>query len=52
MKCTLWFDVEQRYKTISPAISPIDLSLWFDVEQRYKTIGGFVQSLAVGCGLM
>ena len=34
----LWFDVEQRYKTISLSSSHEDMQLWFDVEQRYKTI--------------
>ena len=34
----LWFDVEQRYKTIVCSSRCHDDSLWFDVEQRYKTI--------------
>ena len=34
----LWFDVEERYKTI--CIKEIERlnALWFDVEERYKTI--------------
>ena len=34
----LWFDVEQRYKTIKCFEEVMQMSLWFDVEQRYKTI--------------
>ena len=36
----LWFDVEQRYKTIDSGTSSSTIQLWFDVEQRYKTIQG------------
>ena len=34
----LWFDVEERYKTISPSSALRHVQLWFDVEERYKTI--------------
>ena len=34
----LWFDVEQRYKTMMARSDRFTRSLWFDVEQRYKTI--------------
>ena len=34
----LWFDVEERYKTIEPKTRILKSMLWFDVEERYKTI--------------
>ena len=34
----LWFDVEERYKTIEKAGFATANELWFDVEERYKTI--------------
>ena len=34
----LWFDVEQRYKTMGLALYEMNGTLWFDVEQRYKTM--------------
>ena len=38
----MWFDVEQRYKTITTSLWMAPSVLWFDVEQRYKTIYGAV----------
>ncbi len=38
MKYTLWFDVEERYKTIYQSQYETHQQLWFDVEERYKTI--------------
>ena len=34
----LWFDVEERYKTMTSAQFDLTQELWFDVEERYKTI--------------
>ncbi len=34
----LWFDVEERYKTMSSNGLQAATRLWFDVEERYKTI--------------
>ena len=34
----LWFDVEERYKTIKQTLRGLAKGLWFDVEERYKTI--------------
>jgi len=34
----LWFDVEERYKTIRDHRRRATARLWFDVEERYKTI--------------
>ena len=33
MRSSLWFDVEQRYKTILRRRDGTDGGLWFDVEQ-------------------
>ena len=41
----LWFDVEQRYKTIQWLYPGAGLRLWFDVEQRYKTILPYYQKV-------
>ena len=38
IKYTLWFDVEERYKTIDTSKPTDGEQLWFDVEERYKTI--------------
>ena len=48
----LWFDVEERYKTMKQAEYNDEAELWFDVEERYKTISrGFVATM-YSCGLM
>lgn len=35
--CTLWFDVEKKYKTMTRRVRLPMSSLWFDVEKKYKT---------------
>ena len=52
MKYTLWFDVEQRYKTILHPEKMAAIRLWFDVEQRYKTICHRRLREGCSCGLM
>lgn len=34
----LWFDVEQRYRTITVANDDRKKELWFDVEQRNESV--------------
>ena len=41
---SLWFDVEQRYKTTLDTKITTTIQLWFDVEQRYKTTRSCRQS--------
>ena len=50
--CRLWFDVEERYKTIGGEFIVKFATLWFDVEERYKTIKAEEERKAKGCGLM
>ena len=34
---TLWFDVEEGYKTTHTRDNKMTTQLWFDVEEGYKT---------------
>ena len=36
--CSLWFDVEKKYKTMQHGFTEGSGTLWFDVEKKYKTI--------------
>ena len=48
----LWFDVEQRYNSISPTGATAPTGLWFDVEQRYNSIREKDGLGMERCGLM
>ena len=50
--CQLWFDVEERYKTIQEDFELEAKELWFDVEERYKTILTIFELNPDSCGLM
>ena len=52
IKYTLWFDVEERYKTNLRSSPQSPLWLWFDVEERYKTNNVGKPKQIRGCGLM
>ena len=52
IKYTLWFDVEERYKTMKPNLLAEARQLWFDVEERYKTIVTQHFKKTMSCGLM
>ena len=52
IKYTLWFDVEERYKTNNQSFTVPFEELWFDVEERYKTNLPERDTGDYSCGLM